>query len=258
MTVQPARPVEEPTNTSIDKPNNSFTSSQRKFPHADPFPPLNSGDRLSRAEFERRYSAQPEIKKAELIEGVVYVSSPVRTQQHGVPHSHIILWLGTYCAATPGLHLTDNSTLRLDVDNEPQPDVAVWIDEKLGGQAQIADDDYLTGAPELIVEVAASSAAYDLHEKRNVYRRNGVREYLVLLPYEQLIIWYTWHEGEYVPLTSDEIGILRSQIFPGLYLQPSLFWSSDLAGLLALLQQGISSPEHAAFVAQLANKQKID
>src|SRR5687767_3807380 len=62
-------------------------------------PPLNSGDHLSRAEFERRYQAHPEIKKAELIEGVVYLPSPVRHDQHGHPHFNIITWLGLYCAS---------------------------------------------------------------------------------------------------------------------------------------------------------------
>ncbi len=213
MTIQATYALEKPIDS---EPNGPIAQASPK-PRIDTFPPLNSGDRLSRAEFERRYSARPDLKKAELIEGVVYVASPVRAQQHGIPHSYIIGWLVNYCAATPGLHLTDNTTLRLDVDNEPQPDVAVWIDETLGGQARIADDDYLTGVPELIVEVAASSAAYDLHEKLHVYRRNGVQEYLVLLPYEQQIVWYTWHEGGYVPLTPDAQGVLRSQIFPGLY-----------------------------------------
>ena len=150
--------------------------------------------------------------------------------------------------------IADNSTLRLDVDNEPQPDVAVWIDEKLGGGARIAADDYLEGAPELIVEVAASSAAYDLHDKRNAYRRNGVQEYLVLLPYEQKIVWYTWQEGEYHEITADAQGILRSLVFPGLWFHPALFWAGDLAGLIRILQQGLASLDHAAFVECLTSQ----
>jgi Uma2 family endonuclease len=136
-------------------------------------PPLENGDRLSRAEFERRYAAHPEILKAELIEGVVYVASPVRVRRHGSPHSKIIVWLGVYLEATPGLEIADNATLRLDLDNEPQPDVSVWIE---GGNAFVDADDYLQGAPELLVEVAGSSAAIDLNQKLQVYRHNGVAE----------------------------------------------------------------------------------
>lgn len=217
-------------------------------------PPLESGDRLTRAEFERRYSARPDIKKAELIEGVVYVASPIRVERHGEPHSHVIVWLGTYCAASTGIRLTDNSSLRLDLDNEPQPDVVGWIDEPYGGSAFISEDDYLEGAPELIVGVAASSAAYDLHDKRNAYRRNRVQEYLVLLTTERRTVWHCWHEGEYHELTPDEQGILRSRVFPGLWFSPSHFWAGDLAGLLSVLQQGLATPEHAAFVEGLAGR----
>jgi Uma2 family endonuclease len=217
-------------------------------------PPLESGDRLTRAEFERRYSARPDIKKAELIEGVVYVASPIRVERHGEPHSHVIVWLGNYCAASAGIRLTDNSSLRLDLDNEPQPDVAVWIDEPYGGGAYVGEDDYLEGAPELIAEVVGSSAAYDLHDKRNAYRRNRVQEYVVLLTTERRTVWYTWREGEYHELTPDEQGILRSRVFPGLWFSPSHFWAGDLAGLLAVLQQGLATPEHAAFVQELAGR----
>ncbi len=225
---------------------------------AHQFPSLESGDRLSRAEFERRYLARPDIKKAELIEGVVYVSSPVRIEQHSEPHSHLVGWLLMYRAATPGLRMADNGTLRLDVDNEPQPDICLWIDERYGGQTRIAPDDYLEGAPELIVEVAGSSAAYDLHNKLNVYRRNGIQEYLVLLPNEQRIIWHVWHAGEYLSLAPDEQGVLRSQVFPGLWFDAARFWRDDIAGLLALLQEGINSPEHKLFVEQLASRRKVE
>jgi len=253
MTVQPGFIIDKPRTTAHPAAN---PKSEQARQNGTAYPPLESGDRLSRAEFERRYCAHPEIKKAELIEGVVYVASPVRIEQHSEPHANIIFWLGYYRATTPGLRMADNGTLRLDADNEPQPDVCLWIDEQSGGQTRINQADYLEGTPEFIVEVAASSATYDLHDKLNAYRRNGVKEYLVLLPYEQKVIWYIWQEGEYHQLAPDEQGILRSQVFPGLYFQPTLFWSGDLAGLLALLQQGINSPEHAAFVQQLASKQK--
>lgn len=211
-------------------------------------PPLENGDRLSRAEFERRYQAHPEIKKAELIEGIVYIALPVHARQHGIPHGRIITWLGLYLATTPGLEIADNSTLRLDLDNEPQPDVAVWIE---GGNAFVDDDDYLQGAPELLVEVAASSAALDLGAKLQAYRRNGVAEYLVLLPREQEVRWFSFAAGETAQIEPDADGVLRSRVFPGLHLQPTLFWQGNLAGVLAVLRTGLATPEHAEFVERL-------
>lgn len=211
-------------------------------------PPLENGDNLSRTEFERRYQAHPEIKKAELIERTVYISSPVRVRKHGVPHSDIISWLGTYRAATPGVNQADNATLRLDLDNEPQPDVSVWID---GGNAFVDDDDYLQGAPELLVEVAGSSAAMDLHQKLQAYRRNGVAEYLVLLTHEQEVRWHSFAQGETVQIEPDADGVLRSTILPGLHLDPARFWQGDLAGVLDVLRRGLATAEHAAFAARL-------
>ena len=236
VTEKPARTAERATNKPLYAPTNGA------------LPPLENGDRLSRSEFERRYAAQPEILKAELIEGVVYMASPVRVRRHGVPHSDIIGWLSTYRAATPGVNQTDNSTLRLDLDNEPQPDVSVWIE---GGNAFVDDDDYLQGAPELLVEVAGSSAAIDLNQKLQVYRRTGVAEYLVLLTHEQEVRWFSLAAGETVQLQPDADGVLRSRVFPGLYLQPTRFWAGDLAGVLDLPRNGLATPEHAAFVARL-------
>ncbi|MEQ8957793.1 MAG: Uma2 family endonuclease, partial [Coleofasciculus sp. C2-GNP5-27] len=118
-------------------------------------PPLESGDRLTRIEFERRYQQMPENKKAELIEGVVYVASPVRANRHGKPHAQIIGWLLVYESETPGAYLADNTTVRLDADNEPQPDALLRIEPEVGGNSRITEDDYIEGAPELVVEVAA-------------------------------------------------------------------------------------------------------
>ena len=104
-------------------------------PTRSPIPPLESGDRLTRAEFERRYQATPEKFKAELIEGVVYVASPVRSF-HGVPHADLVTWLGVYRTATPGVSVADNTTTRLDLDNEPQPDALLRIE--IGGISTIS------------------------------------------------------------------------------------------------------------------------
>ncbi|MGO9600026.1 MAG: Uma2 family endonuclease, partial [Isosphaeraceae bacterium] len=142
-------------------------------------PPLENGDRLTRPEFERRYEAMPELKKAELIEGVVYMPSPVRHRRHSRPNYHLSTWVGFYETMTPGVEGGGNGTVRLDLDNEPQPDVYLMIAPEQGGQAKLSADDYVEGAPELVAEVASSSASYDLHVKLHVYRRSGVREYLV-------------------------------------------------------------------------------
>jgi Uma2 family endonuclease len=214
-------------------------------------PPLNSGDRLSRAEFERRYQAHPEIGKAELVEGVVYVSSPTQYEKHADPHFNIISWLGVYRAATPGVEGGDNATLRLDLENEPQPDAVLRLSPEAGGRSSVAEDDYLEGVPELIVEISGSSASYDLHDKRRAYARNGVPEYLVIQTYERRVDWFVLREGTYESLEGDENGVLRSEQFPGLWLQPAALWKSDLAQLLALLQEGLASQEHAAFLKQL-------
>lgn len=216
-------------------------------------PPLENGDQLTQLEFDRRYQAHPEIKKAELIEGVVYVASPVKVQNHGEPHANIVTWVGVYRSVTRGVRVADNSTYILDNDNEPQPDVTVWIDQKSGGQATVTTEDYLEGAPELVVEVAGSSAAIDLRQKFRAYRRKGILEYIVLLVHERETRWFRWHEGEYVPVQPDQNGVLKSQIFPGLWLDSEKFWNEDLAGLLATLQEGIASAEHQAFVERLTS-----
>src|SRR5262249_33969808 len=224
---------------------------ENDLPQPNGVPPLQSGDHLSRAEFERRYHAHPEIKKAELIEGVVYVPSPVRHTQHGHPHFNVNTWLGVYCASTPGVSGGDNSTTLLDLENEPQPDVLLRLDRAFGGKTQITPDGYLEGPPELVVEIAASSAAYDLHEKRRAYARNGVQENLAIQVYERRVDWFALRDGVYESLPADERGIIHSAIFPGLWLQPAALWPGDLAALLATLQEGLASPEHIAFKARL-------
>lgn len=216
-------------------------------------PILESGDRLTRHEFERRYQGMPQLKKAELVEGVVYVSSPVRVNRHGNPHSHIIAWLGTYEAATPGIMVCDNTTVRLDLDNEPQPDALLRIDEDKGGQSRISEDDYIEGAPELIVEIASSTASYDLHDKLRAYRRNGVCEYLIWLTLERAFRWYVLQEGDYLLQQPDELGLLRSQVFPGLQLAVEAVLTGKMQQVLSVLQAGIASEAHQQFLAQLQN-----
>ena len=160
-------------------------------------PPLTAGDRSPRAEFERIYQAHPEVRRAELVEGVVYMPSPVHFAQHGLPHSYLMTWLGVYCAATPGLLPGDNVSVRLDFENVVQPDAVLRLDPKLGGRSRVSKDDYVEGPPELVVEIAASSAAYDLHDKRRVCARNGVQEYLAVQMYERKVDWFVLTRREF-------------------------------------------------------------
>jgi hypothetical protein len=164
-------------------------------PKARAVPPLQAGDRLSRPEFERRFDSTPNLKKAELIEGVVYMPPPVSDKYHGRPHFDLITWLGMYRSATPGVVGGDNGSLRLDLDNEPQPDAYLRILSECGGQSRIDAEGYVEGAPELVAEVAASSVSYDLHVKLNVYRRHGVREYIVWRVLDEAIDWFVLREG---------------------------------------------------------------
>lgn len=180
------------------------------------------------------------------------MASPLRFQQHAEPHSRIHGWVWTYQVMTPGLSLGIEPTVRLDLDNEPQPDIVLLVDESVGGQTRVDEDGYLEGAPELVIEIAASSAAIDLGAKKQAYRRNGVAEYLVWQVFDQKIDWYHLTEGDYQPLPVDDAGILRSQRFPGLWLASAAMLSGDLAQVLTVLQTGLQSPEHQAFVAQLA------
>lgn len=214
-------------------------------------PPLEAGDRLTRAEFERRYAAMPRLKKAELIEGVVHMPSPTRHRRHGRPHGHISTWLGVYEAATPGVELGSESTSRLDLDNEPQPDGLLIILPECGGQVRISEDDYIEGAPELVAEIAASSVSIDLNAKLNVYRRNGVREYVVWRVLESAVDWFVSRDGQFEKQAPATDGLLRSTVFPGLWLDPAALVRGDLARVLAVVQQGLATPEHAEFVARL-------
>ena len=220
----------------------------------DSIPILESGDRLTRYEFERRYQSMPNLKKAELIEGVVYVASPLRYSRHGQPHSDIMTWLGVYRAATPGIGLADNTTVRLDLDNEPQPDALLRIETDFGGQSHISVDDYVEGAPELIVEIASSSASYDLHDKLKAYRRNGVQEYIVWRVIDRQLDWFHLQAGEYVTLQPDESGVICSRIFPGLHLQVAALLAGDLARVLAEVQKGIATEAHQAFLERLGQQ----
>jgi Uma2 family endonuclease len=214
---------------------------------------LENGDRLTRVEFERRYEAMPHVKKAELIEGIVYMPSPVRLTKHGRPHTLLSTWLGYYASKTPGIEdFGDNSTVRLDEDNEPQPDLLMLMPKRGGGEAVVDADGYVSGAPDLVCEIAASTVSLDLHAKLNAYRRNGVREYLVWRVEDGAVDWFALREGRFEPLRGDEGGLVRSEVFAGLWLDVPSLLGGDLAKVLATLERGVATAEHAALVARLA------
>jgi Uma2 family endonuclease len=120
-------------------------------------------------------------------------------------------------------------TVRLDLDNEPQPDV-VLARRHIPRPPQ--QGQYFEGVPELVVEIAASSASYDLHDKLNAYRRTGVQEYIVWRVYEEAIDWFALREGEYKPLAADAAGVVASEVFPGLQLDVKAMLAGDIAAVL--------------------------
>lgn len=200
--------------------------------HTPPYVSLENGDRLTRAEFHRRYEASG-IPRAELVEGVVHVGSPVRAQSHGEPVGALGGWLGTYWASHSGLRVAHNTTVLLDLDNELQPDICMWRE---GGSSRVNDDGYIEAAPELVLEIAASSASIDMHAKKAVYRRNGVREYLVWRVLDRDVDRFVLEDGEYIALTPDTRGWLEGREFPGLCLPVKELLEGNFAAVLAAAQ----------------------
>jgi Uma2 family endonuclease len=169
---------------------------------------------------------------------------------HAEAHTEIILWLGAYKAATPGLRVLDNATVVLADDGEPQPDACMILPPERGGQTRIEDEKLLVGAPELVVEVAYSRAAYDLHSKKADYERAGVREYVVLVLREAQVLWFVRRGERFEELAPGEDGLLRSEFFPGLWLDPAAMLRGDTNAVRAALEQGLGTSEHAAFAGR--------
>ena len=223
---------------------------------ATQIPLLQNGDRLTRIEFERRYDAMPHLKKAELINGVVYMpAAAIRFEQHGAPHFDLITWMGLYRTGTPGIRGGDNSSLRLDLLNEPQPDAFLLILKEFGGQARIDKEGYVTFGPELIGEVTASTASYDLHDKLKVYQRHRVQEYIVWRVVDQEIDWFRLQGQRYVPLVPNA-AVFRSQVLPGLWLHARALIEGDMVRVARVAQKGLASTEHKAFVEKLRQIKK--
>ena len=210
---------------------------------------LHTGDRMTREEFHRIHQQMPADVKAELIGGIVYVASPLSIR-HGPNHLPLGSLFFAYEAHTPGVQSGDNTTVLLGDEGEPQPDLYLRILPEFGGQSRTTEDDYVSGAPELIAEIAHSSRSIDLHAKRDDYTRYGVQEYLVLSLRERQLRRFDLRSRQELPPESDSIVRLRT--FPGLWVDADALLAKDHARLMATLQRGLATPEHKQFVELLA------
>ena len=218
---------------------------------AKAIPPLENGDRLNAHEFLRRYEAMPELKKAELIQGTVYMPPPVRLTEHAEPDNAMQGWLFHYAAYTPGTKAGAGATARLGPDDVPQPDALLRVLPESGGRSRVDAKGYLQGPPELVVEIAASSVSIDAGAKRQSYRRAGVLEYLLWRTQDAAVDWWVLEEDEYRPLVPHAQGVIRSRVFPGLWLNVPALLADEGRRLLATLERGLKDPAHAEFLARL-------
>jgi len=230
--------------------NTQVLTPKPKFLDKNYIPPLENGDRLTREEFHRRYEAMPENVRAELIKGVVYMSSPVRVNKHGVPHARMMGFLSYYHMSTTGLDLLDNVTYIANDEYEPQPDGVLRIHEAYGGKSWRNEDDYLEGAPELVLEISSSSVSYDLHDKLEIYEQKGVQEYIVWRVLDEQIDWFSLENGKYNRFAADKKGNVESKVFPGLRLDVNALLQNDLKKVLATLQAGMASKKYFEFAAK--------
>ena len=215
--------------------------------------PLREGDRLTADEFLRRWDAMPELKFAELLDGIVFMASPL-SRSHGRSHSRFTFWLEFYLDSTPGCEVLIDTTSILGDRDVTQPDLALRILPEHGGQSHDAGE-YVGGSLELIAEVSGSTSSRDLGIKLEMYRRAGVREYITLLLKPRQVIWRQLVSGRYEEITSDDDGWLRSRVFPGLWLDPAAVWDLERS-LRTAVEQGIRSPEHDAFVRRLDSQRR--
>lgn len=215
--------------------------------------PLCNGDRFTQPEFHRLYETCPENSRFELIGGTVYMASPLR-REHGKFHAELAAALTSYEAETPGVELLDNASTILGAESEVQPDLLLRILAECGGRSRVTSDGYIAGPPELIVEIAHSTRAIDMHQKRDDYRSAGVREYLVLCVRERELHWLDFKSRR--PLRADPQGICRSRAYPGLWFNGAALLDQSRRAVLATIEEGLASPEHAAFVRQLQKRRE--
>lgn len=212
---------------------------------------LEPGMRLSQEEFHRRYEQYPADVKFELVDGVVYMASPQK-QPHGRYQAVLAAWLVTYESATPGVETLCGSTAILEESNEPQPDLMLRILPSHGGKSSNTADGYIIGPPELLVEISHTTEYLDREKKGPEYEQTGVSEYLLVLIERQEIHWFDFRSGGMIE--PNRRSIARSRIFPGLWLHIPALLRLDSRQLTQILQRGLDSREHRAFVKRLARR----
>jgi Uma2 family endonuclease len=227
-----------------------MSGTQMKPPVSRALPPLEAGDHLDQKTFHARYEAMPEQVRAELVEGIVHMPSPIKPK-HGLPHGMLLYWLVDFQKATPGTQVLDNTSAILGPYSEPQPDACLLVLPEYGGRTHLDPDENLVGAPEFVAEIASSSESYDLHEKRRDYERAGVQEYLVVAVREAQVYWWTRGPQGFVNLPPDPSGIIRSTFFGGLWLDTAALLRGDAARLHEVLAQGLASADHAQLLQRL-------
>jgi Uma2 family endonuclease len=198
---------------------------------------LEQGMRMTAEEFDRAYEQADDVR-AQLIEGVVHMASPVWAT-HSSPHADLIALLRMYAAKRIGIRVHDNVSVQLDAENRVQPDIILLRVPPKPGGAWIRERRYVVGAPDLVAEIAGSSSGIDLGDKLEAYRRNGVREYVVWRTDDRQIDAFTLVDGHYVPIAPDDAGIVRSIVFPGLWLDIPALLADDFGRALETLERGI-------------------
>jgi Putative restriction endonuclease len=226
--------------------------SRARLPHKRVLPPLENGDRLNQATFHARYEAMPAHVRAELIGGIVYMSSPMK-RWHGRYGALFTRWLDEYEEATPGTEVLVGATSILGPESDPEPDGCLIILPEYGGQTWEDENGYLNGAPEFVGEISYATESIDLHAKKLDYEKAAVREYLVLALRQHKAFWFARRKGKFRELAPGKDGIFRSEVFPGLWLDQAAFFHRQRGQLLAVLRQGLTTPLHEAFVRQLAS-----
>jgi Uma2 family endonuclease len=238
------------------KPRSAERVTRKPVSMADALFALENGARMDQPTFHALYKQTPEGFRAQLIGGTVYVMASPTSPRHGRPHARVVYWLSLYSEETPGTDVLDNTTNVLGPESEPEPDACLLLQSEYGGQTTTDKDDMLVGSPELVVEVANTTRAIDLGRKKADYEEAGVKEYVVVLAREESAVWFRRETGGFIELPAGADGVFRSELFAGLWLDPRTLFGRTTRRLTAVTRKGLASPEHAAFVAELAARRK--